>query len=187
MSLSAALRVLAGDATPVLLTLGHRPITLGRSSQCSLVLGDEHVSRLHARIDFADGQWLLSDLLSLNGTFVDGERISQPVALHDSQVIGIGDIRVAVQMHYCCPDLAEVEKLHQGDGSARAFADFLTHAESCDACLERIKDFSAGDSLMEALRGTIRLAGADPHWPGLNSFLDVDVANLRQRAEKKMP
>jgi diguanylate cyclase (GGDEF)-like protein len=54
-----------------------RPIiTLGRDAKCDIVLDDPNVSRLHARLERVDGGYVLVDLESTNGTFVD----EQPIA-----------------------------------------------------------------------------------------------------------
>ena len=74
-----------------------RPVTLGRSRENAIVLADEHASRVHARVQFADGQWLLTDLESRNGTLLDGEPISVPTALADGQEILVGATRLRFQ------------------------------------------------------------------------------------------
>jgi putative nucleotidyltransferase with HDIG domain len=58
--------------------------TLGRSVQNTLSLTERGVSRTHARVTFSDERWLLHDLKSSNGTFVNGKRIK-------SRVLKIGD------------------------------------------------------------------------------------------------
>src|SRR3954470_6096448 len=68
-----------------------RPVTLGRSRENAIVLADEHASRVHARIEFADGRWTVTDLDSRNGTGVDGEPIAAPTPLGDGAEIGVGD------------------------------------------------------------------------------------------------
>jgi hypothetical protein len=55
-------------------------LTLGRSSDCELVFGDDTVSRHHARLELRDGRWFLVDLDSSNGTLVNGRRV------HDVEV-----------------------------------------------------------------------------------------------------
>ncbi len=49
---------------------------LGRDSHCEIHLEDSEASRTHAEIDFVSGQYLLKDLGSSNGTFVNGKRIT---------------------------------------------------------------------------------------------------------------
>lgn len=50
-------------------------LVVGRSRACQVVLGDETVSRRHAELRFRDGRWMLRDLGSSNGTYVNGRRV----------------------------------------------------------------------------------------------------------------
>ena len=50
---------------------------LGRESQCEVHLEDTEASRVHAEIEFVDDQYILRDLKSSNGTFVNGTRVEQ--------------------------------------------------------------------------------------------------------------
>ena len=52
-------------------------LVIGRSSSCQIVLGDDTVSRRHAELRFEDGRWLLRDLDSSNGTYVNGRWITE--------------------------------------------------------------------------------------------------------------
>jgi len=50
---------------------------LGRENHCDIHLEDSEASRTHAEIDFVDGDFMLRDLGSSNGTFVNGSRITE--------------------------------------------------------------------------------------------------------------
>ena len=64
-------------------------VTLGRDAGNQIVLEDESVSRIHARLDCTETGVELSDLGSRNGTFVNGERFSSgPLVPGDEVVIG---------------------------------------------------------------------------------------------------
>src|SRR5262245_54389940 len=64
---------------------------IGRAPTNHLVLADEKVSRKHALIHRqGEHEYWLVDLGSSNGSYLDGRRVSQPVALHDGSVIRIG-------------------------------------------------------------------------------------------------
>ena len=52
-------------------------LVIGRSSACQIVLGDDTVSRRHAELRFEDGRWLLRDLGSSNGTYVNGRWVTE--------------------------------------------------------------------------------------------------------------
>lgn len=63
-----------------------KPTILGRDNDaCDVALVDEHVSKRHARIGFSAGRYFIEDLGSMNGTFVNGVRISQqtPLVVND--------------------------------------------------------------------------------------------------------
>ena len=64
-------------------------LVLGRSSSCELVFTDDSVSRRHAELRVADGRWILRDLDSSNGTWVNGRRVMEAeVAPGDEVYLG---------------------------------------------------------------------------------------------------
>jgi pSer/pThr/pTyr-binding forkhead associated (FHA) protein len=67
--------------------------SIGRSRDNDLWIGDERASRHHARIDLEYGVFVISDLGSANGTYVNGQRV-QRQALNDGDEIRIGDSRL---------------------------------------------------------------------------------------------
>jgi hypothetical protein len=67
---------------------------LGRAPQADVRFGPDHdlpVSGRHAAVVFRDGDWILRDLASTNGTFVNGERIKGEHPLGDQDLIRLGD------------------------------------------------------------------------------------------------
>jgi diguanylate cyclase (GGDEF)-like protein len=66
---------------------------VGRSQDCELWLGDDGVSRKHARIFQEGATYLIEDTESANGTFVQGQRVSRQV-LRDGDVIQFGPTAV---------------------------------------------------------------------------------------------
>jgi hypothetical protein len=64
-----------GLGLPVASDLLRAQMVIGRSSSCQLVLADATVSRRHAELRIEDGRWLLRDLGSSNGTWVNGRRV----------------------------------------------------------------------------------------------------------------
>lgn len=64
-------------------------LTIGREPGCEVVIPSRQVSRAHARLSQrAEGIWL-EDLGSKNGTHCNGEQVSEPVLLHDGDVIQV--------------------------------------------------------------------------------------------------
>jgi ABC-type multidrug transport system ATPase subunit/pSer/pThr/pTyr-binding forkhead associated (FHA) protein len=72
-------------------------ISIGRESDNTLQIDSPGVSRKHSRIFFQSDQYVLEDLGSSNGTFVNGERISQSRPLKSGDIIGLGK---TVQLEY---------------------------------------------------------------------------------------
>lgn len=65
--------------------------TLGRNGrQCQIVLEDHRVSGEHARIRFENGQYILYDLASTNGTYWNGTKVGSPRPLADGDRVRVG-------------------------------------------------------------------------------------------------
>jgi adenylate cyclase len=63
-----------------------RTLIVGRTDDCDLPIADPTVSRRHAELDLTDSGLRLRDVGSTNGTFVDGRRVSEAVALPGAQI-----------------------------------------------------------------------------------------------------
>lgn|SRR5690625_198154 len=70
--------------------LGTTTVLVGRISNATLRLDDDYTSTRHARIFPKGGQWWVEDLGSTNGTYVQNEKISQPVRLDPGVQVRIG-------------------------------------------------------------------------------------------------
>jgi DNA-binding response OmpR family regulator len=70
--------------------LKHDITTLGRSDTCAVHLPLATVSRLHARIERQHGRYMLFDIGSANGTFVNGKQIGQGYLLNTGDEIWVG-------------------------------------------------------------------------------------------------
>lgn len=66
-------------------------ISIGRDITNRIVLNDAEVSRKHARLKLQSGAYLIEDLGSTNGTFVDGQRLIGPHLLRPGEVIMLGE------------------------------------------------------------------------------------------------
>lgn len=66
--------------------------TIGRSQDNALVISDPTISRQHARIRLEKDQFLLFDLGSANGTFVNGQKVEGPATLADGDVVRFGEV-----------------------------------------------------------------------------------------------
>ena len=66
-------------------------VLIGRSSDCSVILSNPMVSRHHAEIVREGGRTVIRDLDSMNGTFVNGQRLNGRAVLVDREVIQIAN------------------------------------------------------------------------------------------------
>jgi serine phosphatase RsbU (regulator of sigma subunit) len=88
------LLLFADNAPPRRLPLPSLPATIGRAAPAEIILEGGTVSRRHCRLELAEDRILLSDLGSTNGTFVNGEPVTSPVALQDGALIAVGAHRL---------------------------------------------------------------------------------------------
>ncbi|TFD62116.1 FHA domain-containing protein [Cryobacterium suzukii] len=70
--------------------LGTDTITIGRSSDSSLVIRDDYTSTHHARLMLWNDEWMLQDLDSTNGTFLAGSRVTVPTKIPLNATVKIG-------------------------------------------------------------------------------------------------
>jgi hypothetical protein len=84
------LLVTAGDLAGTTLGLTDQQITIGRADDATLVLSDDYASTRHARLFPQDGQWLVEDLGSTNGTYLDRQKVTQPTPVPIGVPIRIG-------------------------------------------------------------------------------------------------
>jgi pSer/pThr/pTyr-binding forkhead associated (FHA) protein len=80
-----------GPTPGKIFTLGQEEITIGRETTNGLPISDPEVSRRHARISFQNGYYILEDLNSTNGTFVNGRRLVGQYVLQHGDVLNLGE------------------------------------------------------------------------------------------------
>jgi pSer/pThr/pTyr-binding forkhead associated (FHA) protein len=83
--------VAEGSLAGTTVALQGQTITLGRAHDSTIVLDDDYASSRHARIyPDRDGQWIVEDLGSTNGTYLDRNRLTAPVPIPLGAPIRIG-------------------------------------------------------------------------------------------------
>jgi predicted component of type VI protein secretion system len=74
-----------------------RPVAfVGRAKGCSVRIPENDVSRRHCRLVQKDGFVIIEDLRSLNGTFVNGERLTGCCAVRPGDAIEVGPLRFII-------------------------------------------------------------------------------------------
>jgi hypothetical protein len=70
--------------------LGRDEITIGRSSDSAIIIRDDYTSTHHARIMLWNGRWMIQDLDSTNGTFLNGSRVTVPMPIPLGATVKVG-------------------------------------------------------------------------------------------------
>jgi pSer/pThr/pTyr-binding forkhead associated (FHA) protein len=84
------LLVTGGSLSGTSIGLTDQQITIGRANDATLVLADDYASSRHARLFPQDGQWIVEDLGSTNGTYLDRHKVTQPTPVPPGVPIRIG-------------------------------------------------------------------------------------------------
>lgn len=71
-------------------------IIIGRYETCDLVLPDGNVSGRHAKLSLKDGKFILSDMKSTNGVYVNGRQVSAPMVIAGANTIHIAVFLLSV-------------------------------------------------------------------------------------------
>jgi pSer/pThr/pTyr-binding forkhead associated (FHA) protein len=82
--------VTAGQLAGTRITLGEAQITIGRAEDSTLVITDDYASARHARLVPRSGQWVVEDLGSTNGTYLDRAKVTGPTPVPLGVPIRIG-------------------------------------------------------------------------------------------------
>jgi len=100
-------RAVPAVPTPVLtFPAGDRlRFTIGRDAGCDLVLADPSVSRWHAALKRCASGWMLDDLGSTNGTWLNGWRVREcvPIGPDDQVSFGVMTFMVAAPRSTAAP------------------------------------------------------------------------------------
>src|SRR4051794_8662603 len=72
-------------------------INVGRVQGNDLMLPKGNVSKRHARLLYRDGRFIVTDLKSTNGTYVNGRKIAQATIVREGDKIYIGDFVLRIE------------------------------------------------------------------------------------------
>lgn len=157
------LQVVGGPNSGRVFRLDHELTLIGRNQDCDVVLEPKSVSRRHAEVVRRNGDVKIRDLGSTRGTFVDGERLSDPKPLSNGSSVRIGEVTLrylsqAVQIQdgqddqstvfaaidvagpsdRAFPQVKPEEKLRALQRISQAFGDTLVLGELLDRVLDSL-------------------------------------------------
>ena len=154
---NAPARQLPDDGTRVNLTMADgtvfemtgREAYLGRVVTNDIPIDQPGISRQHARIIASDGQVVLEDLGSTNGTFLNGERVTAPVPLRDGDTLKLGQttLRVGVRR----PSAASHETMIGMPAQATAQT-AAPVTEPIISIRNMVKSYRSGESIVTILK-----------------------------------
>ncbi len=85
------------DGRPRVVPLEAQTVTLGRSERMTVALEDVYVSDEHALVSPDDDGWIVRDLGSTNGTYLNGAKVTQPTPIAAGDQLRLGKTRVEVR------------------------------------------------------------------------------------------
>lgn len=142
-------------------------LTIGRDDSCGLCLAhDPKISRSHAMVELRDAQWVLADLASRNGTWVNGRRVTEH-PLREGDRVRCGDTTFVFV-------IAVDPNATEGDGPGRSVAANLSarEMEILRLVAEGLTDRAIGERL------TISTSTVRSHLDRIR-----DKTGLRRRSE----
>jgi pSer/pThr/pTyr-binding forkhead associated (FHA) protein len=71
---------------------------IGRDPQADLNISDDTLSAIHSRVFYKNSHWMIEDLQSTNGTFINEERLSTPSVLINEDEIMCGQVRLRIHI-----------------------------------------------------------------------------------------
>jgi Nif-specific regulatory protein len=152
-----------------------RPVTLGRSRENTIVLRDEHASRMHAQISYEGGLWHLSDLESRNGTRLDGQPVERATPVANGQEILIGATHLRFSLDASDTQTARHGPVTQVIAPAASSTTSLQTDELTSLCrfmTGAVEEADPRDLLRKAMRAVIKQTGAT-----LAGYLGLDPSD----------
>jgi hypothetical protein len=89
--------VIEGPLVGTVIPLETAQITIGRAPDSTLIIDDDYASSRHARVYPAEGSWIVEDLGSTNGTWIDRTRITTPTVLPVGAPLRVGRTTLQIQ------------------------------------------------------------------------------------------
>ena len=72
-------------------------MTIGRSPGCTIVVDDGYVSAVHTRVYGREGSWMVEDLGSTNGTYLNRRKVTGPSVLKVGDKVQLGNVELEVR------------------------------------------------------------------------------------------
>src|SRR5215813_7868616 len=127
------------------------PLTIGRQAGVHLLIDEGSISRRHAVIGYINKQYMVQDLGSTNGTFVNNKRVdlAQPCVLQSNDILRFGNL-VTCKFLLCPPSLS----------SQDSTSDNKSSIQWSDESITRLKDIGQEQPIL-SLDGSLSSPGRE--------------------------
>lgn len=171
--------------------IGEFPYVMGRDESADFCVESSRVSRKHVTIDCQDEGFVLRDLESTNGTYVNGTRVTQAV-LQDGDVVVLADfeftffsgqpVRATVTQVMTQPVAERMTDTHDLVIQVRRLHERLTH-RAIGSAFQPIVRLESGEVYgFEAIRATLDLPGESQQ---AESLIDGTECRLTERMNQQ--
>ena len=109
-------------------------LIIGRDATSGIAINDAEVSRKHARLTFQGGKYVLEDLGSTNGTFVNGQRLVSSAVLKPGDVVSLGE-QIVLMYEGLTTDAGATMISHKAPPKPTAVAAPVASAASCQGTM----------------------------------------------------
>ena len=179
----AALIVVNPSGNRSRITLEPLPFTIGRNADNNLVLRDNRVSRAHARISAENGEYIIEDLRSRHGLWINGERVERRILRNTDRIeFGFADsykltftqeehelTRILEQLQ---PSSSSIAATGSNLGKLRALVEVARALQS---------SLSTEDVLTSVVDAALAVTGTERGFLLLRRAGELDVAVARDR------
>lgn len=140
------LKVLTGSSAGKLIPVDGPRFLIGRHDECDLRPKHESVSRRHCELVHAGHQWLVRDLGSRHGTFVNGEPVGDGVRLRTGDVLRVGPLEFEVEIPLKLAARKRPKVLDVKDAVERTAAAGLVESDISDWLDDDVQAGDEGDA-----------------------------------------
>jgi len=148
-------------------TLTQGEIIVGREVGADIVINDAEISRKHARLVSQHGGYIVEDLGSTNGTFVNGQRLMGPHMLRHGELVSMGE---NVSLAFESPQIDSGATQISGSGDPGGYAPATVQAPSPDPYVMEQPEFS----------GQVPAGPVEPQYtPPLEDYYSADYPDKK--------
>ena len=138
--MTISLHVVPATGVPFDFEPEDEPVVIGRSSDAEIAVADRSMSRRHARLFKEDGDWLVEDLGSRNGTLFNGRKITEPTPVRIGTALRIGSTTINVTEAAGQTPLTSEGLEFDGHTVFRSAAELLKEPQAISSGAVRVED-----------------------------------------------